>query len=310
MGESFNLPGGWIASEAEVSDVFGNGRAEFPLLQVALRMDFNGPKNAGTSIDFKEIRCRVSPFDQSYFAESRPCFLSYRLAGGEKLANQLVYLEIPLDQARIALLNRLRNGGDVKLRLDCELFSDELVEMARLQKENPNTAIWGVKARHRMLHNVEAHIPRSRWIEQVLPNTGFGKVYLLELPVIPIEASLGMHGAFSALEQASKLERHGFYDEAVAKCRLALEPFFDRVDKANERGEIRKVPTLKASWQTRLGKATYEWLNAALIAAKQATDEPHHLSSSSFGQMEAQMVLLVASSLVAYAVKTKPEDQK
>lgn len=78
-------------------------------------------------------------------------------------------------------------------------------------------------------------------------------------------------------------------------------------DKTNDKGAIVKVPMLKAEWQTRLGKATYEWLNGSFAAMKQATNKPHHLSSSNFDQMETQMLIIATTALVAYAIKTQPK---
>jgi hypothetical protein len=237
-------------------------------------------------------------------AASFPTVLRMRLGPGHELPNQSIYLEIPFDQERIAVINRLRNGGDVKLRLDIDLFADELIEI-RGQSNTP--AALGLREHHHLQARVQVQIPRSRWAEQVLPQLGFGKIHILELPLIPIEKCAEISAAYDALQQAYKLEGQGFYDEAVATCRKALEPFFERVVKADEKGE-RKAFALKASWQTRLGKATYDWLNSSLIAVKQGTDEPHHLSSSRFGQMEAQMLLAVATAIIAYAVKTRPAD--
>lgn len=304
MGEPFTLPNGFVVAEASIepNGISGNGRAEAPILQVALRMVFRCPKNPGMSMDFRELRCRVSPFDGVYFAASVPTPLSRRLAAGKHLSNELVYVEIPVDRPRLALLNRLRNGGDVRIRLDFELFAEELVELGRSQNI-PQSSVWGLREHHRMYAAVQAEIPRSRWAEQVLPQTEFAKIHFLEFPAIPIESCAELKESFNALQRACKLENQGFYEDAIAKCRIALEPFFEK--RLNGKGE--KQPMLKASWETRLGKATYDWLNAALIATKQATNQTHHVSSTLFGQLEAQMILTVTTALVAYAVKTKSD---
>src|SRR5579859_3384432 len=304
MSSHFTGPSGYIVAEVaiETNGINGIGGAQSPALAVTLQVLFRCPKDPGTTINFRELRCRVSPFEGTYFALSLPVYLNYRLTPGTESSGNSVYMEIPLDQRRLALLNRLRKGGDVKLRLDLELLADELVEIARPQNP-PGTSIWGLKEHHRMFSKVPAEIPRSKWIEQVLPQTEFAKIHILELPAIPLESCAAMKAAFDALQHAYKLESQGFYDDAVAKCRVALEPFFERAEIIDDKGEKRKVPILKSSWQTQLGRVTYDWLNAALIAMKRAADEPHHLSSSSFGQLEAQMLLAVTTSLIAYAVK-------
>ena len=129
----------------------------------------------------------------------------------------------------------------------------------------------------------------------------------MELPTIPIESCAAVKAAFDALLQAQKLESQGFYNEAVGKCRIALEAFLEIADKADDKGVIKKVPMLKSEWQTRLGERTYHWLNGSIASIKQATNKPLHLSSYHFDQMEAQMLIIVVTALVAYAVKTQSE---
>src|SRR5258708_32930731 len=130
MSNYFTLPTSFIVAEVNIdaSGFYGTGRAELPVLVAPLRFHFRGPKDPGTCIDFRELRCRMSPFDGTYIGGSLPTPLQTRLTSGQESPNSLVHLQIELDRTRLSLINRLRNGGDVKLRLDFELLADELVE--------------------------------------------------------------------------------------------------------------------------------------------------------------------------------------
>jgi len=97
----------------------------------------------------------------------------------------------------------------VKFRFDLELFADELVEVARSQKPL-NPSIWGFVEHHQMRSSLAVTIPRSVWVEQILPGTEFGKVHIIELSAIPIESCAGVKSSFEALQQALKLESQGF----------------------------------------------------------------------------------------------------
>lgn len=166
----------------------------------------------------------MSPFDTTCVATSLPTHLKGRVNPGEERKEDWVHLQIPLDRTRLALLNRLRNGGDVKLGFDLELLVDEVVAVARTQ--NPlHPSVWGLIEPHQMPAKLSVVIPRSKWVEQVLPGTEFGRTHIMELATIPIESCAGMKAAFDALQQAQKLESQGFYNEAVGKCRIALEAF-------------------------------------------------------------------------------------
>ncbi len=201
-----------------------------------------------------------------------------------------VPVAIPLDRVRLATLENQRNGGDMKLTFDFELSVDELVVLKRLNL-GYNSVVWGLKDHHSISANhIQIVIPRSNWINQVLPATGYGKIHIIELPAIPIESSSQLRAAHSALLQAQEMYNQGFYDDTVGKCRLALEPFF-------EVNEAKKM-ILKTSWETRLGKATYNWLNEASIALKQPTNRPHHSPAMYFNRLAAQMLLAVTTAVV------------
>jgi hypothetical protein len=307
MSAQFTIDGGFIAAEVRLqpNSTYGTGRAELPVLVVSLDFTLRGPRNPGRCYDFRELRCRLSPFYTTYVAASVPTHLSIRLLSGKEVASHLVQLEIPLDHVRLALINRLRKGGDVNLRYDLELFTDELVEMARTNDPMHSIA-WGISERHHTRSSLTAIIPRSEWLERVLAGTEFAKTYIIELPAIPIDSCSDMRVSFDALQQAVKLEGMGFYNEAVAQCRIALEPFFETVQTPGGSGGPKPRRVLKAAWQTRLGQRTYDWLSGSFLAVNQATNQPHHLSSSGLDQMEAQMLLMITTALISYAVKTQP----
>jgi hypothetical protein len=307
MSAQFTLDGGYIAAEASIhsNSIYGTGRAELPVLVVSLDFTFRGPRQPGRCYDFRELRCRLSPFDETYVATSLPTHLDVRITSGKELTNQWVQLEVPMDQVRLALINRLRKGGDVSLRFDLELFADELVEVTRT-KDPMRPIAWGISDRHHMRSKLTVVIPRSEWLERVLTGTEFAKTHIIELPAIPINSCSDMKVSFDALQQAVKLEGMGFHNEAVAQCRIALEPFFETVQAPSGSGVTKPRRELKVAWQTRLGKRTYDWLNGSLHAVNQATKQSHHQSSSGFDQMEAQMLLMITTALISYAVKNQP----
>jgi hypothetical protein len=232
--------------------------------------------------------------------------LNVRIESGNDLSSYLAALAIPLDRVRLALLNRLRNGGDVGLRLDLELHADELVEVSRTG-QGLNTSVWGIKAHYCMCLPLPIVIPRSIWVEQVLPGTGFAKVHIIELPAVPIESCSGLKESFNALVQAQKLESQGLYHEAMGKCRAALDPFFEAAGQTDAKANQRKVPVLNPAWQTRLGQETYRWLNAVLGDLQASASPTPPPASRAFEQLEAQMLLNVTTSVVAYAIKTQAD---
>jgi len=212
-----------------------------------------------------------------------------------------VYLEFPLDKGRVAALEKCRNGGDLRLRLDLSLVAEKLCALQI--PPLPHDAVWGHVSLQYLRLQEDIVIPRSSWVERVLTGVGYGTIHLIELPAVPIQALAGMSHSFAALKQAQEHHRNGLYDDAVGKCRLALEPFFESVKKTTAEGESRRIPQLKAVWQTRLGSATYDWLNSALIGIKDATNKPHHSPNNHYDQFDSQMIQTITTTLIAYAAK-------
>jgi hypothetical protein len=93
----------------------------------------------------------------------------------------------------------------------------------------------------------------------------------------------------------------------VAKCRVALDPFFELEKKVETIGgeqTVSRVPVLRRSCETRLGQATYVWLSSALRAIKEAANPVHHSPSAHYDQLESQLILTNTTAFVAYVART------
>jgi hypothetical protein len=221
-----------------------------------------------------------------------------------ELKNQYHGLEFAMDNERIAALDKLRAGGDLRLRLEVQL---EVLQLHALNPTPPGQplveTIWGHVMRHRLQANTDLVVPRDAWISRVLPGVGFGVIHLIELPALSIDQNAVHAHAFEALRQAQALHREGRYADAVGKCRVALEEFFESSEVKGKDDITRRVPKLKASWETKLGRATYDWLNASLAALKAGTNKPHHLASATYSQFDSQMLQMITTAVVSYATR-------
>jgi len=75
----------------------------------------------------------------------------------------------------------------------------------------------------------------------------------------------------------------------------------------NVEGKV--VPVLKKSWETRLGKATYDWLAQTLRILKEPMNKPHHSTEHYFDRVQAKMIIAITASVVAYAAETMSENE-
>ncbi|MEW6159357.1 MAG: hypothetical protein AB1813_18175 [Verrucomicrobiota bacterium] len=144
-------------------------------------------------------------------------------------------------------------------------------------------------------------IPQSEWVKNVLPGLGLGTVMLVEVPINGIERSPELVNAVKALDDARDRLKVGLYDDAARQCRIALEPFFEQVDKPDGAG---KMPQLKKSWEVKLGQAAYQWLGESVNAIKWAANPVHHSPTARFGRLDTEMLVMVTTALVSYAART------
>ena len=306
MHVSFSSLGMYSVVDADigVTEINGVGGYFAPQLWLPVRVNVHhGVMRPTDGFDFVALNGRFSVGGEP-FARAMPSLIGFTLQRQFNKNQQHQTLEFHLDATRVAALERMRNGGDLKLHIDLEIEVIQLHALNSSSQEQPLVETrWAHVQRYRLHASADILIPRTTWIERVLPRLGFGTVHLIELPALPVAAVKEMKEAFEALRQAQAFHHVGQYSEAVGKCRVALEGFFEYPAVTDAGGITRNVPTLKSSWQTRLGKATYDWLNQTLSALKAGTNKPHHLASATYSQFDSQMIQLVTTTVVAYAAQ-------
>jgi hypothetical protein len=205
-------------------------------------------------------------------------------------------IEIPLDARRIEWLEQQRAGKsfEAKIRIDLQV---------QLFGNNQHTAAFscGLLDTLSIQGEIPFVVPDTQWREQVLPGLGYGKVMVVELPVVSLESCAALKHSYKALGNAQKQFTLGLYDETAGSCRVALDQFFEQVPK--EEGSDKTIPKLKKSWETKLGVSTYQWLDDALGAIKEVTNKPHHSPNNHFDRFGAQMLLMITTTLVSYAAQ-------
>lgn len=288
--------------EITESEVNGNGGSHAPVLLLPVRVDYHiHPENERIGMRFIALQGQID-VEHRPFAVAPAVSVNVVLRSDFKaLSDQLHYLTFPLDPGRIAFLERVRDGGNLKMVVRVALTIEKLVALH--EPPVPHDAVWGTTYRNEVHASQEITIPASAWTSRVLPQVGYGAVHVIELPAIPLNTVENFKDAFQALRQAQHHHRSGLYDAAAAACRVALERFFDYPEVTGPDKLTRRVPTLKKSWETKLGKATYDWLNSSLGAIKQASNPPHHAPGPHYDQLESQILIAVTVGVVAYAAK-------
>jgi hypothetical protein len=243
--------------------------------------------------------------EEATLARSKLCHILSIIPGGLMFYQDQPHpLEFDLDRFQIEALEKIRDGGDLRLSINFRLYLNKLRLLNPDSLQKPmDERIYGIIAPHCLCLQTELLISRDRWTQQVLPQLGYGQVHIVEMPAMPLDSVKTLKHAFDALRQAESHHRNGLYDDAVGKCRVALDPFFETIEVPDKQGKTKKAPVLKTSWETKLGKATYDWLNASLGAIKDPANKPHHSPNNHFDQFESQMIIALTTNLVAYAAR-------
>jgi hypothetical protein len=302
MRYSFNFWTGQNCFDLTIEDssVFGSS-SHYPVLLFQMRGDLHYPyKAAGYAIQLRELRCKLAVDNGDYVATATPASLTARTtADSPNCKDFQINLEFPLDPFRLDFLERSRKNGDLKIRLDFTVLADELAAIGKTTGNNAAT-IWGLKEHTQVYLPVPFVISQKVWLERVLEPTGYGRVHVIELPAIAIETCAALTQSFQALRQAEEHFKLGLYDDAAGKCRMALDPLCEQIDRPDGSG---KMPKLKKSWETMLGQATYTWLDSSLNSVRWATNPVHHSPTARFGRFETQMLLSVTIAVISYAAR-------
>lgn len=294
----------FIKVEAQIdgSNVQAIGGIEYPRLTVPLHVSVRGiesmHRNEIYSAQLGAIQGELM-INGVKISDSLPRYLNRLVYEYDQ--DEHVYLEFPLDARRIEWIEQQRQGSLQGLvRVSISLLALGLARGTQDQYHPP--AVFRDSVAN--LGNVPFTVPDAQWREQVLPGLGYGKVIAIELPAVPIESFQKLDQSFKAMSQAQKLFQIGHYDDAVGKCRTALEQFFESVEVDNGEDSKKKMPMLKKSWETRLGQATYAWLNESLGQIKDAANKPHHSPNDHFDRLGAQMLIMITTALISYAANT------
>jgi hypothetical protein len=143
---------------------------------------------------------------------------------------------------------------------------------------------------------VDFQIPQSMWVKSILSQTGHKSFRLVELPlrssIIPEEYSTSL----KELDEAERFFLIGEFDQAVAHCRSALDPFKPKKE------EIRKYVKSKHEfvWYNKMLEFSDEWLVKVVRATASFTSKPHHPPSmNNFGRGNAEIIMMITTSIIA-----------
>ena len=291
-----------VEASINVENVTGLGEAVFPRLAFQVKLNIN--EEVGGFRQDKVLGRLFGTLTGEFLigAEKIADIKTYSvnrsaLSGQRYPIEDYLNIEIPLDAQRIDWIERQRAGKSLEAKLRINLQ----VQIFRENAPQPTNFLCGVPSVSIIQGDIPFTVPDTHWRERVLPGLGYGKVMIVELPAVSLETCKSLEHSFKALENAQKQFNLGLYDETAGSCRVALEQFFEKSDEGGSSGKI--TQRLKKSWESRLGNATYQWLDSSLGAIKATTNKSHHSPHNHFNRLEAQILLMVTTAMISYAAQ-------
>ncbi|MBU6401469.1 MAG: hypothetical protein KGS61_14225 [Verrucomicrobia bacterium] len=290
--------------ELDPAAVRGDGGATYPRLVLPLNFKFSPAGEAKQDLWFLGLHVQMSlqgGTSKIADATAKPFF---RLVGVEAVEqNADVDVEFPLNHHRIELIEQHRRG-DVLFRCDLYLtaarFGEPRFDVERCSNLGPCVTDFQT-----IYTTLNFEVLQSVWIKNVLPGLGCGVVHVLEFPAVSLAACRELQHSYQALERAHAKFVAGEYDEAVWQCRTAVEPLRDDLKKIRDG----RAESLSTDWAEKVGSTTIDWLVAVLGKTWGVANTPTHSPRTGhFSRLDAQMILTVTSSVVAYVARTKASD--
>ncbi|HTW90527.1 MAG TPA: hypothetical protein VMH22_02325 [bacterium] len=211
------------------------------------------------------------------------------------------YIKVQLDAERLHALEAARDGDmHISARLTTLVAKHLPVPTSPepdLREEPPIVSLTTGRLEFRF------SIPRSVWVERVLPHVGYGSSWLVEI-ARPSLTGDSLSRSTTHLATAMAHYTNGLYDLCVAECRKAIEI----IPKSTK---LKGLPQ-KPSFKDRTAAYVEQHLSGVLDKAKRAavsemagtlwalTSKPHHASHTTFSRIDADCVMQLTTTLVSY----------
>ena len=212
-------------------------------------------------------------------------------------------LSIPLDVYQLRQIEEQR-VGDISLKFD---FTFEFAKHYPVARKEPYTPFEKFETQ---FSSMTVNIPRSDWVDKVLPGLGYGKIYLVEVPTA--EKAIGdlFARAVKEFQQAQQQMLLGDYNKVLGHLRNALEILSDAVEYKGTPRDGKTKPSFADKIDYLLnvlpGAPTgFRRENLARMCKDLYgfTSPPEHPSPPHFTHDDAEMTMLSTIAVLSYMGK-------
>lgn len=270
-----------------VNEIRSEGQTNSPTLIVPLKFDIIEPKN-GQTLQLISAKSVLSANNREIHIGADIQLSSMHIRANAALN---LHFRIPMTDAKIHQIEKARDG-DLLLTINFEL---QMGKYEILTQEHRTALTEIITGSGQATFTIE----QSAWVNKMLPNLGYNRIRLMEIPnystIIPEDYAKSI----SEFDQAQDYFLKGDYDKTVSHCRVALDPFKTNKNLDKLKEYLKSQSEIK--WAKAITDATETWLDVLLKETYQFTSKTHHIPSTGhFSRIEAEIILLITTCIVAY----------
>jgi hypothetical protein len=195
---------------------------------------------------------------------------------------------IDLDHYRLSQLEKIREGKDLQMCVDLFLIVE-------LQREPPSMCPI-------QFPSLYIEVPKSDWVEKILPQLKYKEVSLIELPKLD---GPEFSNIIAEIDKAWKMYSMGEYKDVLTKCRIAIEGLTSVVKsrgfhkEVEEEGKKKTVP----DWERALGHEKMGDLMRSFIQKLYDFLSPGSHYGKSIDRGDAELAIMMTHALINFCTK-------
>lgn len=193
-----------------------------------------------------------------------------------------------INEKAFHLIEKQRKG-DLKIGIEFEAMV--------LVKEEVIKLIQNASSTLRVSARKDCTIPKSIWVEKILPSLGFQTFKLIEIPLTHSFLKEAYDDIIFEFNKAEEAFNNQKYNDCVGHCRLTLDALTRNLKKIKD-----EVPSETAfKWLENIDKATFTWIDMLNKSSTAISSKPHHAGHKrKFEKYEAEAIYMVVIGLLHY----------
>lgn len=167
---------------------------------------------------------------------------------------------------------------------------------------DPTKILWSSN----LVQNLDSHlnfqIPKSTWIETLMPSLGYNNLRLIEIPKTHNELTDEYQSIKKEFDAAEVYFNKKDYNKCIAHCRHVLDELNRNLNKI-KRGEPSES---SFKWLSKISNCSFDWINCVCGSTNVISSKTHHTGDDKgFTRQEAESIFLVVLGLINFIAHEK-----